>query len=51
MSSEIGKIIINVNEDSVTWETEMEIPEVIFWLEVTKAMVLSRNVLNDSKES
>ena len=51
MSSEIGKIVININEDSVTWETEMEIPEVIFWLEVTKAMVLSRNVLNDNKES
>jgi hypothetical protein len=51
MSNEIGKIVININEDSVTWETEMEIPEVIFWLEVTKTMVLSRNVLNDSKDS
>jgi hypothetical protein len=29
----------------------MEIPEVIFWLEVTKAMVISRNVLNESKDS
>lgn len=51
MENEIGKIIININEDSVTWETEMEIPEVIFWLEVTKAMVISRNVLNGSRES
>jgi hypothetical protein len=51
MSNEIGKITININEDSVTWETEMEIPEVIFWLEVTKAMVISRNVLNESKDS
>lgn len=50
MSDEIGKIIININKDSVTWETEMEIPEVIFWLEVTKAMVISRSVLNEPKE-
>lgn len=51
MSNEIGKIVININQDSVTWETEMEIPEVIFWLEVTKAMVINRNVLNDSADS
>lgn len=48
MSNEIGKIIININEDSVTWETEFDIPEVIFWLETTKAMVINRNVLNNN---
>lgn len=48
MANEIGQIIININEDSVTWETELEIPEVIFWLETTKAMVLSRTVLGSS---
>jgi hypothetical protein len=49
MSNEIGKIIINIDEDSVTWETELEVPEVIFWLEVTKSMVITRNVLGDTK--
>jgi hypothetical protein len=49
MSNEIGKIVININEDSVTWETEMEIPEVIFWLETTKAMVINRTIFSDSK--
>jgi hypothetical protein len=49
MSNEIGKIIINIDEDSVTWETELEVPEVIFWLEVTKSMVISRNVLGGTK--
>ena len=49
MSNEIGKIIINIDEDSVTWETELEVPEVIFWLEVTKSMVISRNVLGGVK--
>jgi len=51
MANEIGKIVININQDSVTWETEMDIPEVIFWLEVTKSMVITRSVLNDSQDS
>ena len=50
MGNEIGKIIINVNEDSVTWETEFDIPEVVFWLETTKAMVLARSVLSEGMQ-
>ncbi len=49
MSNEIGKITINIDEDSVTWETELEVSEVIFWLEVTKSMVINRNVLGAVK--
>jgi hypothetical protein len=51
MSNEIGKITININEDSVTWETELDIPEVIFWLETTKAMVINRTIFNDPKSN
>jgi hypothetical protein len=50
MANEIGKIVININEDSVTWETEFDVPEVIFWLETTKMMVLTRSVLNDGSD-
>ncbi len=50
MAKEIGEITIKISEEEVTWETEFDIPDVVFWLETTKAMVINRHVLSGDKE-
>jgi len=44
----VGKIVIDITDQEIKYETEMSTPEVVFWLEAVKAMVLS-NVLSPTE--
>jgi hypothetical protein len=35
-------ISIRITEENVEWESDLSVPEIIFWLEVTKAMALKQ---------
>lgn len=45
--NEIGHINIKVTDLNVEYDTEFALPEVVFWLETLKAMILER-VLKDN---
>lgn len=40
----IGHISIKITETDVEYDTEFSVPEVVFWLETLKAMVLKKVV-------
>lgn len=43
----IGHINIKVNESDVEYDSEFSLPEIIFWLETVKSMVIKR-VIEDN---
>lgn len=49
MAEKIGSITINITDEAVTWDSEFELPEVIFWLETIKTMVINQ-ILNKEEE-
>ena len=40
--NKVGDIHISVTDTDVQYETEFDLPEVLFWLDVLKAMLLKK---------
>lgn len=44
----IGEIRIKITDSNVEYDSELSMPEVIFWLETLKTMVLKKVIENGS---
>lgn len=46
-----GEIRITVSETSVNYDSGLSIPEIIFWMDVVKSMILNRVVTQEGDNS
>ena len=45
----IGEIHIFITDNEIKYETEMSLPEVVFWVEAVKAMAMGHILTEDGK--
>jgi hypothetical protein len=47
---EIGHINITITDTDMWYDTEFTVPEVVFWLDVVKTMIMKRVMTQEEKQ-